>query len=437
MLAPTSRRMESRSGDVSQIAVEQAPEGARLSVARADELVMQLVADHADSLLRVARRYSLCADDAHDAYQRGMEILLRHARRLDPDRASGWIHTVVKHEALAINQARRRIVGSEEIDLDALEASSVASPEEHAESAERVARTAEALHSLKPQEVRAIWLKALGHSYEQIAESTGWTYTKVNRCLAEGRKSFLARYAGIEAGEECVRLAPAVSAFVDGEAGARAVIEVRNHLRACAGCRAVVRGLHETAEPLSVVLPVATLATVTSASPPGSGLFSRVYESLAMTANERAANAVLRAQAVVDTVASGKLAVAAASVAAAAGGGVAVQGAMRADERPTAIIHRAQVAQLATRTASAPKRHAVARKPRRVVHRRAPRTATATHRSTPAVRPAGATSTQAAAPPPRPATTSTAVAQQQPVTKAASTASSGGSAAGEFGFESP
>ena len=54
MLAPTSRRMESRSGDVSQIAVEQAPEGARLSVARADELVMQLVADHADSLLRVA-----------------------------------------------------------------------------------------------------------------------------------------------------------------------------------------------------------------------------------------------------------------------------------------------------------------------------------------------------------------------------------------------
>ncbi len=28
----------------------------------------------------------MCADDAHDAYQRGMEILLRHARRLDPDR---------------------------------------------------------------------------------------------------------------------------------------------------------------------------------------------------------------------------------------------------------------------------------------------------------------------------------------------------------------
>jgi RNA polymerase sigma factor (sigma-70 family) len=439
MLAPTSRRMEPRSGDVSQIAVQQAPEGARLSVARADELVLQLIADHADSLLRVARRYSLCADDAHDAYQRGMEILLRHARRLDPERASGWIHTVVKHEALAINQARRRIVGSEEVDLDALEALTVASPEEHAESSERVARAAEALHSLKPQEVRAIWLKALGHSYEQIAESTGWTYTKVNRCLAEGRRSFLARYAGIEAGDECVRLAPAVSAFVDGEAGARAVIEVRNHLRACAGCRAVVRGLHETVEPLSVVLPVVTLATVTSVSPPGSGFFSRVYETLAMTANERAANAVLRAQAVVDTVASGKLAVATASVAAVAGGGVAVQGAIRADERPTAIIHRAEVAQSATRPASAPVHHATAKKPRRVVRKKTSSRPAVTHRTRTAAASAPTTTQtrrqQTAAP--AAATTSAAPAQQQPVTKAASTGSGGGSAAGEFGFESP
>ena len=37
----------------------------------------------------------MCADDAHDAYQRGLEILMRHAARLDPDRAAGWLHTVV------------------------------------------------------------------------------------------------------------------------------------------------------------------------------------------------------------------------------------------------------------------------------------------------------------------------------------------------------
>ena len=86
---------------------------------------------------------------------------------------------MVKHEALAINRSRRRIVGFAEVDLDALESRTSASPEEHVLGAERVARSAEALHGLKPQEVRALWLKALGHSYEQICEVTGWTYTKV------------------------------------------------------------------------------------------------------------------------------------------------------------------------------------------------------------------------------------------------------------------
>src|SRR5215468_2543350 len=64
---------------------------------RAERLVLELIGSQADSLLRVARRYSLCADDAYDAYQRGLEILMRHAERLDPDRAAGWLHTVVNH----------------------------------------------------------------------------------------------------------------------------------------------------------------------------------------------------------------------------------------------------------------------------------------------------------------------------------------------------
>jgi RNA polymerase sigma factor (sigma-70 family) len=145
---------------------------------RGEALVLALLGAHADSLLRVARRYSMCADDAHDAYQRGLEILMRHAARLDPERAAGWLHTVVKHEALAINRSRRRIVGLAEADLDALESRTSASPEERVLASDRVARSAEALHGLKPQEVRALWLKALGHSYAQICEVTGWSYTK-------------------------------------------------------------------------------------------------------------------------------------------------------------------------------------------------------------------------------------------------------------------
>jgi DNA-directed RNA polymerase specialized sigma24 family protein len=72
------------------LAVQRSPE-------QAEQLVLDLIAAHADSLLRTARRYSLCADDAQDAYQRGLEILMRHAGRLDADRAGGWLHTVVNH----------------------------------------------------------------------------------------------------------------------------------------------------------------------------------------------------------------------------------------------------------------------------------------------------------------------------------------------------
>src|SRR4051812_21178215 len=42
----------------------------------ADRLVLEIVGRHAESLLAVARRHSLCPDDAQDAYQRAMEILL-------------------------------------------------------------------------------------------------------------------------------------------------------------------------------------------------------------------------------------------------------------------------------------------------------------------------------------------------------------------------
>ena len=68
---------------------------------------------------------------------------------------------------------------------------------------------AQALGRLKPQEVRCLLLRAEGYSYREICAETGWTYTKVNRCLTEGRRAFLERLAGIESGAECERLAPA------------------------------------------------------------------------------------------------------------------------------------------------------------------------------------------------------------------------------------
>jgi RNA polymerase sigma factor (sigma-70 family) len=288
---------------------------------RADDLVVATIRAHASSLLATARRHSLCADDAHDAYQRALEIFIRRASSLDPDGVVGWLHTVVKHEAMAVRRARQRFVAAEEVDLDAHEATGLPTSEERVDRFEVVARAAEALQRLKPQEVQALWLKAQGHSYREIASITGWTYTKVNRCLTEGRRNFLDRYAGIESGDECARWAPALSALIDGEATPAAVADLQPHLRRCTGCRATVRELRQSAAPLAALFPMPALV----ARPPngeGAGLLTRLYEAITAGVHDRLAASATRVQAAVDVAGGGKVAAVAASAAAVAGGGI-------------------------------------------------------------------------------------------------------------------
>jgi RNA polymerase sigma factor (sigma-70 family) len=275
--------------------------------------------------MRTARRHSLCADDAHDAYQRALEILMRRASTLDPGTASRWLHVVVKHEAMAVRQARLDIVSPEEVDFDRHESPDVGSPEDRAISADRVDRAAEALQRLKPQELRAMWLKALGNSYQEICAETGWTRTKVNRCLAEGRKSFLEKFAGIEAGEECERWQPVLSAVVDGEATPQQLSELRPHIRHCAGCRGTLRSLRDAQASLGAVLPAGVVVGGVAATGDGPGVLARLLESWTATVHERATTSAMKIQAFVEASSAGKVAAVAAS-AAVAGGSVAVVG---------------------------------------------------------------------------------------------------------------
>jgi len=103
-------------------------------------LVLATIGEHAGTMLRVARRYSLCADDAHDAYQRGLEIFLRRADSVEPDTAAAWLRTVVKHEALAIRASRRRVLTDEGLDPDREEARHLVPADERLEARERVER---------------------------------------------------------------------------------------------------------------------------------------------------------------------------------------------------------------------------------------------------------------------------------------------------------
>jgi RNA polymerase sigma factor (sigma-70 family) len=309
-------------------ALAEAPTGPALGDAGRDALVLEMIRLHADGLLRLARRNSLNDADAQDAYQRGLEIFLNHAHRLDPARADKWLRTVVKHEAMAVRRTRQRDLAALEVDFDLLEARTTASPEDRVLAVEHVARSAEALRRLKPQEVRALWLRAQGNSYDEIQELTGWTRTKVNRCLYEGRRSFLERYAGIESGAECERWAPLLSAMVDGEASPEEVLELRPHLRSCGTCRAAVRELHRAAAPLAGVFPLGVVTLTADAAEPAGQVFLRVYETVTAWLGERAASSAVRAQLLVDAVgasASKMTAVAAASAAVAGGGAVAIQ----------------------------------------------------------------------------------------------------------------
>jgi RNA polymerase sigma factor (sigma-70 family) len=146
---------------------------------------VETYARHEAVLRRAAARYSLCAADAEDALQRGLEILLRKAPTDDPRELVKWTQTVVKREALAIRRERQRILGapaagdSEGADWVELLPAGSEGPAEMVERREAIARSREALRSLKPQELRALTLLAEGYSYAEIGEITSWSRTKV------------------------------------------------------------------------------------------------------------------------------------------------------------------------------------------------------------------------------------------------------------------
>lgn len=207
---------------------------------------VETYARYETALRRTARRYSLCEDDAEEALQRALEILLRKAPDRGPLELVKWTQTVVKHEAMAIRRERERTLASplppgEEADWVSLLPATGAGPAETVERREEVARSREALQTLKPQELRALTLLAEGYSYAEIGEITSWSQTKINRCLAEGRERFRGFVSRSEDGRRCAEMRPLLSAFCDGEAGSAEVTELREHLRACASCRATLR----------------------------------------------------------------------------------------------------------------------------------------------------------------------------------------------------
>jgi RNA polymerase sigma factor (sigma-70 family) len=303
---------------------------APLSRAEIHPAALDLIDRHGPQIMSTARRYSETAEDAEDAYQRGLEILLTKAPTTDESELLPWLRTVVRHEAFAIRRQRQRAALG--VDDDLVDRGGVApSTDEQAERHERLRLGAEALGRLKPQEIRCLVLKAEGYSYKQICEETGWTYTKVNRCLTEGRRSFLRRVAGIETGEECERMAPLLSALADGEATSRDMDLLRPHLRGCLACKATLRSYRQAPARVAALAAPAGLAgagalggdggaEVAGGAGEADGSF---LDSVGDWLGERLASLPTKVQHTIEIAGAHKLAAVAASTAVVAGGGAA------------------------------------------------------------------------------------------------------------------
>jgi RNA polymerase sigma factor (sigma-70 family) len=206
-----------------------------------DRAALDPIRRRGPEILGTARRYAANLDDADDAYQRGLEILLRKAPSTSEEDLVPWLKTVVKHEAFALRRHRERHAPVTDDGELAERGTRADATHDQACRYELLRQGAEAMRQLKPQEVRALWLRAEGYSYAEICRTTGWTYTKVNRCLTEGRRALAIRLAGIEGGIECARLAPLLSALADGDAPSGEVAQLQLHMRSCLTCRAYLR----------------------------------------------------------------------------------------------------------------------------------------------------------------------------------------------------
>jgi hypothetical protein len=227
---------------------------------------------------------------------------------------------VVKHEAFALRRQRERAAPVSEDGQLGEPPGAEATTHQQAERYERLRVGAEALGRLKPQEMRCLLLKAKGLSYKEICRATGWSYTKVNRCLTEGRKAFLARVEGIEAGVECERLAPLISRIADGEASPEELRAARPHLRTCLTCRGRLREFRSVPARVAALLPPLAAAGQLH----GGGSLRGAAESLLGALSDRLAALSERAHAASELATGQKLAALASAAALAGGAGAGV-----------------------------------------------------------------------------------------------------------------
>lgn len=152
-----------------------------------DRLATRLFTDRRAHLTRVARHHCRRDADVEDVLQEAFAAFLTEYDPGGGAPALPWLTLVLKRKCWRTNERR-------EVEIEPLALAEVV-VEATLDPSVRFAERDEArsrLGELKRDERRALILHAAGYTYGEIGERCGWTGTKVNRCLYEGRRALRA-----------------------------------------------------------------------------------------------------------------------------------------------------------------------------------------------------------------------------------------------------
>ena len=170
---------------------------------RRAKILDQLLRDHRAQLVSQVRFHSRDAEQAEEALADACVQFMRFWDGPPGIPALQWMLVVAKRCAWAIARKDRRrrsrlkgvSVESAGEGLAFVDREAGPEPQELAERSAETEWLIELIEELKPDERTALIMLGLGCSYAEIGEARGWTLTKVNRCIAEGRERVRQRLA--------------------------------------------------------------------------------------------------------------------------------------------------------------------------------------------------------------------------------------------------
>lgn len=165
------------------------------------ELATQLYREQRPYLLAIARPHATSAADVEEALNEAFVSFINHYDPDGPAPALPWLILTLKRQCWRQRRdahfdrwVRGDRQGEHEEPLARLQTLASSLPEPERVVIDREGARGR-LAALKPDQRRAMLLRAAGYSYLEIAAHRGWTYSKVDRCVRRGRAALPAAEA--------------------------------------------------------------------------------------------------------------------------------------------------------------------------------------------------------------------------------------------------